>query len=49
MQTVFIAGEVAAEEAAIAVSLKDCAARLTGYAVVVALPSEMLTIAHRRS
>ena len=46
MHTLLIAGEVAAEKPAVAVPLKDCSAHLTGYAVVVALPSEMLTGVH---
>ncbi len=46
MNTSFAAGEIATEEAAVAVSLKHCSARLTGDAVVIALPSEVLTITH---
>jgi len=42
MDTLLVACEVTAKEAAIAVPLKDCTATLTGDAVVVALPSEVL-------
>jgi|GEM_PF-4310995 len=46
MDTSLVSFEVAAKETAVAVPLKDCSATLTGYAVVVALPAEMLTVAH---
>jgi len=49
MKTFFVSFEVAAKEAAVAIPLKDCSATLTGYAVVIAVASEMLTIAHGRS
>src|SRR2546426_9682233 len=48
MKTWLVSCEVAAKEAAVTVSLKHCSAILTGYAVVVALPPEMLTRAHVR-
>jgi len=49
MYTLLVAYEVTAEKAAVAVPLKDYSARLTGYAVVIALPAEVLTRAHMRS
>jgi hypothetical protein len=49
MDTLLGSFEVTAKEPAVAISLKDCSATLTGYAVVVALPFEVLTIAHVRS
>ena len=48
MKTWLVSFEVAAKEAAVTVALKHCSAILTGYAVVVALPPEMLTRAHVR-
>ncbi len=49
MDTLLVSFEIAAKETAVAVPLKDCSARLTAYAVVVTLSSEMLAIAHIRS
>ena len=49
MKTFFVSFEVAAKEPAISISFKYCSATLTGYAVVIAVASEMLTIAHGRS
>ena len=46
MDTVLFSFEVAAKEATVAVPFQLFAACLTGYAVVVALSSEMLTRAH---
>ena len=48
MKTWPVAFEFAAKEAAVTVSLKHCSAILTGYAVVVALPPEMVTRVHVR-
>ncbi len=48
MDTLLGSCEVAAKEAAVPIPLKDCSATLTGDAVVVALPSEMLTRVHVR-
>jgi len=48
MKTFFVSFEVAAKEPAVAIPLKYRSATLTGYAVVVALPSEVLTIIHGR-
>ena len=45
-RTIVVADETTAEEAAEAISLLYCTACLTGDALVVALPPEMLTIAH---
>jgi hypothetical protein len=49
VHTLLVSLQVTAKEPAVAISLKDCSARLTGYAVVIALPSEMLTDVHVRS
>jgi hypothetical protein len=46
MDTTLVSFQVTTEEAAAAVPLKDCSATLTGYAVVVAKTTEMLTGAH---
>src|SRR5437870_1040127 len=48
MKTLLVSLEVAAKEAAVTVPRKHCAATLTGCAVVVALPPEMLTPVHVR-
>ena len=48
MDTLLVSLEITAEEPAAAIPLKDCFARLTGDAVVVAHSFEMLTSAHMR-
>jgi hypothetical protein len=49
MDTLLVSLQVAAEKPAVAIPFKHCSARLTGDAVVVALSSEMLAIAHLRN
>jgi len=49
MKTLLVSFQVAAKEAAVTIALKHCSARLTGYAVIVTLPFEVLTRAHVRS
>ena len=46
---VLVAFQVAAEEAAVTIALQCLSARLAAYSVVVALPFEMLAVAHMRS
>jgi len=48
MDTVFVSLEIAAKEAAIPITFESLTACLTGYAVVVALPFEVLTLVHVR-